>query len=293
MPDFAPYGQHEVPWLVANDETKIPENALSIWSLSPLQKRERLEALTDEIGNSGFSKAILSSEEFDTLDIDEIKALAEAFEGFSLVPVVFIRNLSDFVESGYRTAVVHSNYPDPIQHFAAHQRSRLDIYKMLKDWASIGSKDHIIVASYDDPHLKADAVTSFLRLLGLTAADIEPQRLPLQNESYPAFIVEMLRTVRNGVMNAEYRNHWENHLLQKEFNRNTRSRYTLMPPSLKNQLDSLYMEELNQIARDSDIAEKIVGSLIIPETPGRVFLSDFSDVLRAYDTEVRSRGMNV
>jgi hypothetical protein len=291
IPDWAPYGQHEVPWLVVKDERKIPENALGTWSLSPVQKQEKLKTLTDEMRSSGFGKVILSSEEFDTLDIGEIEALAEAFEGFKLVPVVFIRNLSDFVESGYGTAVVHSNYAEPIQHFAANQRSRLDIYKMLKDWSSICNEDQIIAASYDDPHLKADAVLSFLRFLGLSAADIEPHRLPLQNESFPAFIVELLRIVRNNVLNAETRSDWENHLLQQTFPRSARSRYTLMPPFLKNQLDTLYMTELDQIAKDPDVAGKILGSLIIPETPERVFLSDFSKVLRAYDAEVCSRGV--
>jgi hypothetical protein len=287
MPEWAPFGHHLLPWSLVEDQELIPsvrghhpggfqdDDREAIWA-----------ALRREIDGSDLPNVILSSEEFDILDRPALDRLSARLKGFDVVPILFLRNLGDLVESGYRTAVLISGFSHGIAHYADHQRTRSDYFQLLQDWKSVSSSGELFVVSYDDEYLRTDVVLSFLRLMGLSADAIEPIRLPKQNESAPAFVVEIVRFLRSlGAQEADVAS-WMKTISHLPYRDGVNERYSLLNDELRGELDSRYMRELDLIRSDDALAGQVLGKLMIPAVPSRVCVQNISQALAALSSEL-------
>lgn len=188
-PEFAIHGQHIVPWLFTSDENYIPtvkgKKYTTIDDRNPL-----ITALIKEIEFSGCSKIVLSSEEFDILTDNELEFLFSYFSEYEVVPITFIRNTIDFLQSSYQTSVTYSGYSKSFEEFCENQRSRIDISDFLKKLDSLSNGRSIIV-NYDDINVKSDVVKTFLSLLHVDIdVDIPKEK---SNISLPLETIEVLR----------------------------------------------------------------------------------------------------
>jgi len=289
LPDSAPYGQHLLPWSLVEDEALIPP--VHGQRHAVLDKGVLWDALRKEIEEADVPNIVISSEEFDILDRAAISTLAEQLQAYDIVPILFLRNLSDLVESGYRTAVVVSGFPEDIRFFFGNHRTRMDYAQLMRDWKSVSSTDQLIAASYDDPHLSGDSVLTFLRLIGLAADAVEPVRLPRQNESAPAFVVEIARFLRSLSSNESDISSWLRAVGKLPFTSDVNQRYTLLPDALRGALDQRYLEELAAIASDPELASQIYGQLVLPPRhPDRVCIHSIKEALFAFTREIERPG---
>lgn len=289
MPAWAPYGHHLLPWSLVESQELIPSVSGHHPGDFQDDDREAIWAeLRREIERSDLSNVILSSEEFDILDRAALHRLAARLDGFDIVPILFLRNLGDLVESGYRTAVLISGYLDGIALYADHQRTRSDYFQLLQDWKDVSSNGELFVASYDDEHLRGDVVLSFLRLVGLSADAIEPVRLSKQNESAPAFVVEIVRFLRSLGAREEDVARWIKTLGGLPYREGVNERYAFLDNALRGELDSRYMRELDLIRSDSALADQVLGRLMIPEVPSRVCVQNIGQALTALSSELVS-----
>ncbi|MDZ4866197.1 MAG: hypothetical protein SGI91_02640 [Alphaproteobacteria bacterium] len=285
MPDSAPYGQHLLPWSLVKDEALIPEVH---GQRSAVLDRDTLWGeLRKEIEEADLPSVVISSEEFDILDRAAIDDLAEQLQAYDIVPIIFLRNLSDLVESGYRTAVVVSGFPEDITFFFGNHRTRMDYAQLMQDWRGASSNGQLIVASYDDPHLSADIVLTFLRLIGLDANAVEPIRLPRQNESALAFVVEIARFLRSRSASESEISSWLHTVSRMPFASEVNKRYTLLPDALRGSLDQRYLQQLGAIASNPELASQIYGQLVLPpQHPGRVCIHNTKEALLAFTQEI-------
>lgn len=244
------------------------------------------DTLRREIEESDLDSIILSSEEFDILDKVALDQLALQMSDYEIRPIVFLRNLSDFVESGFGTDVMFSGTQIDIENFARNQRSRIDFHQLLTDWHSISSCGNLSIVSYDDQHLRADVVLTFLRLIGLNADAIEPERLPFQNESSPAFVVEIIRHLRTLGAQPNDIDAWKSFFSSAPIRNDAKSRFTLLSNELRQQLDEQYIQELESISADSTLAGMVHGQLILPPSQRRLLISDVNSALAAFAGEL-------
>lgn len=286
LPDSAPYGQHLLPWSLVSDDSLIPpvHGQRSV----TLDRDALWSALRKEIEDADLPNIVISSEEFDILDKPAIGELATQLQSYDVVPVIFLRNLSDLVESGYRTAVVVSEFPEDITFFLGNHRTRTDYSQLLHDWRSISATGRIMAASYDDVYLSNDCVLTFLRLVGLAADAIEPIRLPRQNESAPAFIVEIARFLRSLSSGEPGVAAFLETTSRIPFSDDVNQRYTLLPEALRGVLDQKYLTELAAISSDQQLASQIYGQLILPTRhPDRVCVHSIKEALLVFSREVQ------
>lgn len=163
---WAAFGQHILPWIFTSKEGYVPTFNGKRFGTEPGLKESVLSGLLVEIENSDCENVILSSEEIDTLDADEIQSFGQFLSGYRVVPVVFVRNFSGYLDSAFRTAVVYSGYWRDIDYFVENQRTRLDIDMMIRDWQSIALSGEVHVLNYDDRRVSGDVIACFKEALG-------------------------------------------------------------------------------------------------------------------------------
>ncbi len=286
LPESAPYGQHLLPWSLVDDESLIPP--VFGQKSAPPDKNTLWAALRKEIEDADLPNVVISSEEFDILDRRALGELATQLQSYEIVPIIFLRNLSDLVESGYRTAVVVTGFTEDITFYFGNHRTRIDYAQLLLDWQEIASADRMIAASYDDPHLSRDSVLTFLGLIGLAADAVEPVRLPRQNESVPAFVVEIARFLRSLPSTEAEISSWLQSVDRMRFARDINQRYTLLPDALRGDLDQRYLQELAAISSNSELASRVYGQLVLPTRHAdRVCIHNIKEALFAFSREIQ------
>lgn len=286
LPESAPYGHHLLPWSLVRDQALVPPvNGLRS---SAIDRGEIWRILRAEIEDANLPEVIISSEEFDILDREAIDAISRELSDYDIVPIIFLRNISDLVESSYRTAVMVSGFTEDVSFFIGSHRTRTDYAALLTDWMSVSPSGRVIAASYDDSHLSDDSVITFLRLIGLAADAIEPVRLSRQNESSPAFVVEITRFLRSMASTTEADvSAWLEAVRRVPFTRDAYTGYTLLPEHLRGQLDSLYLQELSAISSNHALASQIYGQLILPLRDSNVTcIHNVKDAILAYTREL-------
>ncbi|MEZ7228421.1 hypothetical protein NO989_16795 [Alteromonas sp. DY56-G5] len=188
-PENARFGHHLVAWsFVANSEW-IPEVK---GVRESVDKNLILKELLDEIDKSGCDNIILSSEEFDILSDSEFESVFQFFSEFNIIPVLYIRNTIDFIESSYKTSVLYSGYAKSIDEFFANQRSRLDTFQFVSKLFYLSNKQ-LILKDYEAVKESNDLITDFLCSLSIDKNHLEYSDNTKENKSPPSDIIEIVR----------------------------------------------------------------------------------------------------
>lgn len=191
------FGQHQLPWTIFFKEQYVPDLE---WkrNLKDSDINSIWESLHNEINNSSARVVVISSEEFDIFNAEEIAEVGCRLSSYDITPVLFLRNHADFIESSYRTAVMHSGYSNSIEHLSENSRSRLDYFDMIQDWRKIAFNNKVIILNYDNPCIRKNAIVAFLAACIPSASNFVDIaiREPRFNESFPAHIVEVVRYFR-------------------------------------------------------------------------------------------------
>lgn len=258
-PPWAQLGHHSLPLSVVRRPGHLPGRGASV--LSSEERAQLWSDLHDEIAESDANVIVLSSEEFNVLDAAEIADVGRELERYSVTPVVFLRNTVDFVESSYRTSIIHGGYRRTIAEFAENQRARLDYASLLRDWREVARGGKVIAFAYDDPQIRNDVKSAFFDLLDIRVSELSARSREKQNESFPAFICELVRSLRcNGVSEEEletWRKSWANY----PFSQAAHSAYTLLPAALGEQLHEHYCAEVIRIAGEDSSWLEVRGEL--------------------------------
>lgn len=243
----------------------------------------------DEIAASAADVVVLSSEEFDVLDTAEIADVARELERYSVTPVVFLRNTVDFIESSFRTSIIHGGYRRTIDEFARDQRSRLDYAALLRDWRMVATDGKVVAFAYDDSEIRRNAVSAFLDLLGVPISDLPAKSQQKQNESAPAFICELARSLRIDGASDEEISSWLGAWSGVGFSRAAHTDYTLMPAALSDDLHERYCAEVIRIAGEHSSWLDVRGKLSAGcELRKKTLIADRKSALLALGREVAS-----
>jgi hypothetical protein len=261
VPKNAPYGQHLLAWSLIKRPDYVPVLEEQRASLNAQDADRLWDSLKAEIARGAPAKTILSSEEFDVLDAEEIAELGARLTDFDVYPILFLRNYADFLESSYRTAVVYSGCKVTADEYAAEQRTRLDFAQLVKDWSTIAAQGRINVLNYDDPSVRRDSLVNFLKCVDLDLGTIFPHARQNQNESVSAYVCELARFLRLEGVDEQSIGRWIERVSELPARPAGAARYSNMSPDLRASLDSRYAEEL-QILRATPpaLAGHLVGA---------------------------------
>lgn len=291
VPDWAEFGQHMLPWSLMENEDFVPK----VHGHKPLMDRKSRDDIWKqfhrEVEQRDLPNVIVSSEEFDVLNRSEIDHLKERLDGYDIHPIFFIRNLADLVESGYRTAVAHSEYERDIDYFIENHRTRLDLSCALRDWRNISDKAGIVLISYDDPYMRRDSVAAFLNAIGLGADAISLDRYPRQNESLPAFVVEIARFMRSLTCDEERLRAWLRSAALLRFRPGANERYSFLSSTVRRELDSRYAAEVEVIAASPDLSSNVYGGLVLPSRGESQHIRNEIDALAYFGVELEPEAL--
>lgn len=205
-PEVSRFGHHMLPWSVIERPNMMPMFKGKTAHFSKIQQKEVWKTLLAEIQDSNCHTIVVSSEEFDALNRSEIRRALDYLEDFIVIPVLFVRNTADLMESSFRTSVVYSGDTRTIHEYCRNQRARLDYSEVISDWTALNQGQAGIVLNFDDPVVRRDVVQAFIEnaLVGLDFAS----RTRNENESVPTHLVEIARFMRNKGLNEERVQSW-------------------------------------------------------------------------------------
>jgi len=243
IPEWAPYGQHRLAWSLVDRENQVPDHERSdeatragYWSL-----------LREQIVDSSAPSTILSSEEFDILQAPEVRALKEQLSDFDIIPIIFLRNHADWLESCYRTAVMHSVCTREFADFVDNQRSRVDFWQMVQDWKDISTNGTLKIVSYDDERVKRNSTEAFFEIVGAPFDLLSKRGREWKNESSPAFVCEIVRFMKSKKCDDERIKKWVSDVTELGFTEGVNQRYTYLTEDLRNYLNEKYTSEISKI----------------------------------------------
>lgn len=286
-PSWARLGHHSLAFSFVRRAGHLP--AKETHALSADERAALWRQVHDEIAASAADTIVLSSEEFDVLDTAEIADVARELERYSVTPVVFLRNTVDFVESSFRTSIIHGGYRRSIDEFASGQRSRLDYAALLRDWRMVAVDGKVTAFAYDDPEVRRNAVSAFFDLLGVPISDLSAKSREKQNESAPAFICELVRSLRVEGASEEEIGAWLGAWSGVGFSRAAHADYTLMPAALGDDLHERYCAEVIRIAGEQSSWLDIRGKLSAGcELKKKTLIADRKSALLVLGQEIAS-----
>lgn len=248
-PEWAPFGQHLLPWSLFQRDHYLPIVHNRRARFDDPQRHSLWEKLKAEIEASGAENVVISSEEFDVFSAGEIDALGHHLHEYTIVPVIFLRNFSDLVESSYRTSIVYSQFEGDISSFSANMRTRLDYHVMLHDWRRIAADGVVRILSYDDPCISTNSLETLLTTVGLNST-IDANAAKRVNESTPAFICEIVRFFRSKNVGEPSVDAFIKQFRPVLFKANSVKKYTCLPPALEAELDARYRDEVARLTSD-------------------------------------------
>lgn len=253
IPEQNIFGHHMVAWSLYRRKHYLP-------AFAQIRDRDEVrDILRLEIARA--ENTILSSEAFDCLTLEEIQDL-KSMLGCEIVPVIFLRQFAELMESAYRTTVMHSQHIGTADEFVTRQRTRLDYLQLAKDWLSV-SNGQVILLDYDDPDVRSDALGAFLAAIG-TDIETAPQETSL-NRSFPAHVCELVRLMKaNGCSQADalkWARQMPNAVLPNSW---------CLTASVIEAQDNLYMREIDLLERDPEIGSFLGKPLTRVEERGPV-----------------------
>lgn len=255
IPPIAPFGHHLLAWAAVRRAGYVPVFRGQQVQFNQEARDILWQRLTDEIQRSAAHSIVLSSEEFDVLIAEEIAEIGDRLRTFNVVPILFLRNTADLMESSYKTAVLYSSYADTIDKFVGNQRSRTDYAQMMRDWLKISSSGRMVVHNYDKEEIRRDSLGAFLQILDVDLNRMPKECLHRQNDSFPSYAVELARFLRlKGVQESEVQT-WLNRIKTIPEVRNAEPASFLDEATI-DALDKKYQSEMDLV--NSDIQLKCV-----------------------------------
>lgn len=190
-PENAIFGHHILPWSFVTRENYLPSIKGSNESRKADYKLE-LKKLKDEINSSECDKIIISSEELDILNLEEIRSIFDYFKEYDVHPVIYLRDIADFLQSSYQTAVTYSGYHGEFSDFVNNQRSRLDYHNFIKEINSF-SPNKCTVLNYSHDNIKKNLIENFCNLVGIDYDNNDSYSGSEQNSSLNLNTIELIR----------------------------------------------------------------------------------------------------
>lgn len=249
------FGQHQLPWSIMSRIHYVPNQD---WKrkLTGREVDTLWAELNNEIDSSSAEEVVISSEEFDVLSDDEIANVGMRLSNYNVIPVLFIRNHANFIESSYRTAVMHSHYVQSIDHLAHNSRSRLDYFNMIMDWRKIASDEHVVVLNYDIHKIRNNAIVAFFE----ACIPRNPELLEMAkfesryNTSYPAYVVEIVKYLRREQVSEQKIEQWITCITNSD-KTVKRAPSTCLNFELREAMLSRYCLELAMFLSDNQLSE--------------------------------------
>ncbi len=162
---------------------------------TPIDSKLLLDAVLHEIELSGRNNIILSSEEFSTMNDDEVQSFFIKFDSFYIIPIIYIRDSSDMAQSLYQTYVTHESITCDFTEFELEKKARTDLFSLCNVWSQRAFNNKIIIRSYDC--VKNNVVIDFLRIVDLEAHHFDmSMALQRLNETLPPYLVCVMRELR-------------------------------------------------------------------------------------------------
>lgn len=150
----AQYGQHKLAWYIRQ------KNGI-------LHNTDWVE-LRKEIKDTNASIILISSEDFETLDTNQIKEVYEYLKIYDVKIILYLRNPTDFLLSAYKQRVKSGKYYKPIDVFVDESISRCDYISLIDRWIRVFERDRIIIKRFEEC-AKLGLVNSFFSLIGISA----------------------------------------------------------------------------------------------------------------------------
>ncbi|WP_141249606.1 hypothetical protein [Sphingobium sp. D43FB] len=285
-PEWSKYGHHLLAWSVFSKVEHLPTLHGNQASFTKSSRRSLWSDLRAEIDRSKAHNVIISSEEFDVCDVAAISKISSELKKYEIVPVFFIRNFADLIESNYNTTVVHSSGARPFKEFITNQRTRLDLNRMIQDWASISYDGTVHICNYDDRAVAKNSVDAFLKVIGAPDGVLSRNTGTRYNESLPVFVTELIQH-----LNAKGCGHPEvhrfiDHLRGLNFREGAGKRYTLYEKHDLDRLNVEYKKEFDGLI-DNEFVSGPVGEAWRPtERPEHAYVGNHVYALLALAREI-------
>ena len=197
-------GHHLLPWYIINHP--VPGTFYGEYD----KKREFLfPELISNINSSACNHIVLSSEEFDRLNENEIKKLREYFKEFNVKIIIYLRRKDSYIESMYQTDVVYNNYDNTISEYMKVMTMPQNYYQFVKNWQDVFAIENVNINFYCKKALKSnDIIVDFYDKIGFNIEDIlnEPEKRAINSSvpfQYVASIVMLRRmNASNDIINS-------------------------------------------------------------------------------------------
>lgn len=133
-------GHHNLAWELVEPEGRFDRG------------RGGWDEATARITSSPYEKVLVSSEEFDRLDEQQISDIAKHLAPFDVTVVLLLRNQVDLALSLYRQGAKQRKMPDVLEFCArlSENDPRFDFQALVHRWASIFGMERMIVQPYED-----------------------------------------------------------------------------------------------------------------------------------------------
>lgn len=238
-PESARFGHHAIAWSFVGNKEWVPEIK---GVREAINRDDILYTLIEEIESSNCNDIILSSEEFDILSDLELEDLFFFFRDFNVIPIVYIRNTVDFIESSYKTSVFYSGYSKSIGEFLQNQRSRLDTSSFVSKLFFL-SEEKLILKNYDTLKETNNLISDFLGSVNVECSAIDYDESVKENKSPPSEILEVIRFLN--AKKVEYS--VVKRVIEKLMLLSKNHKVHMLPEREVEQLDSEYLESMKLI----------------------------------------------
>ena len=183
------HGHHLLPWSINGRVTTAP-----YWPPA-MRIADVWTSLNEELETSACPTAILSSEEFEILNSEQVAQLAARLEAFDVTPVVWLRRLDDLVQAMYANDVVFSLEKSDFTEYAERLPIPLDYSVLLQPWLDRFSHAPLIRFYTPETAAKGAIVDEIAQSIGLDLSHIaRGQRSRRVNDGHwPWYVVETCR----------------------------------------------------------------------------------------------------
>ena len=159
--------------------------------------KEKITIVMNEIKSTCQCNIIISSEDFELLNKEEISALKNLISRKFFVKIIFYARRQDSsIESRYNQRVKAPKIRLKKTFYGFFRDDpfpRLDYYSLLSNWKEIFGKENIIVRCYEKEQLSNGLFFDFLSAIGLELDDnyiIPKEKI---NQSLPWDLIEIIR----------------------------------------------------------------------------------------------------
>lgn len=186
-------GHHLLPWYLIKHN--VPK---SYYGKYEKNIEHLFSDLVDEIKTSKYNHILISSEEFDKLNSEEIEALKKYFADFEVFIIIYLRRKDSYIESMYQTDVVYNSFNKTIYEFMNETKIPLKYFDFVNKWQKVFGTKNVTVNVYCKKLLKDEnVVVDFFNHLGIEVAHKISKGKPSKvNASIPFQYVSLIALLR-------------------------------------------------------------------------------------------------